>query len=963
MFGKFFGSKNKSAAVDDELSQLESTPSNDKKVVVDPKNSASLIGTIPKSLHFLDLDQFTSVKLATGEYSDKASTLLPLVSHRVQCHVTYPIVQVVSTMTFCNQNQKTIEGELLLPMPDGATLIGYAMEVDGQLIDAVPVPKEKAKEVFEAEVRAGNKVSMVEKVSQSNSFKTRVYPLPYNKDKTIQVKYQMMLNEIIEKSNDSQKGKIRGSAWVPMSYLNFGALRDDTKIEFTLNQTSLQGFETEVLMGVANAETQSVEDKLLWTSKNASSRTGYFELKKSELNENMTGFKLAVTKQSEDVRDILLASENGYFMTSIPVPQLSTELREMSRIGGKIQIVWDCSNSNQSQHEKNLKTLKVILEGIAPTSISLSAFSADVIQSVDFTSVAEVLKFVKDELYYDGGSNMLLFDKDLLNKSVDYCIAFTDGVHTFGHEISPLANFEKPIYFVTCGNIVNSPLLKHIATKSGGVYLNSNELTEVDLVKSIGKPVLSFAVADFEDSDLEEVYPNEPVSLKEGEVFKLFGKFKNSGKESVKIAVSFRFGSSIYHVQELELPVNLEQCEAAVLPLLWAQQKIDSLSAFPHLFKDEIKKIGQDFRIVTEDSTLLVLETLDQYLKHDIVPPQTLANVYKQYSEMKKNEKESEEKREKDKIERILSMWKERVNWHNRDFTPRNASQKQDLCKDECEEEFAGSAPQFERLESDDLCLREEAAEFRSCGKKSKKKGGISLGLSLSKRRSESSSGGGGEDRKKDKKEKKSEAKSTSESASGSISIKAWSPDASYCKEIAKSSNPYKEYLKQRKSYKDSPAFYLDVADYFLSSVKDFKLGVRILSNICELELENIQLYRIVAYRLDQADALELSEWLFEKVKKIAPHEPQSYRDLALVKERLGKYEESMQLFNKVITGKWDMRFDEIEMTAATEMNHLLLKQPDLPIIDPRFIHHFDLDIRISMAWDTDQVDIVSIFY
>lgn len=78
MFGKFFGSKNKAAAVDDELSQLESTPSNDKKVVVDPKNSASLIGTIPKSLHFLDLDQFTSVKLATGEYSDKASTLLPL---------------------------------------------------------------------------------------------------------------------------------------------------------------------------------------------------------------------------------------------------------------------------------------------------------------------------------------------------------------------------------------------------------------------------------------------------------------------------------------------------------------------------------------------------------------------------------------------------------------------------------------------------------------------------------------------------------------------------------------------------------------------------------------------------------------------------------------------------------------------------------------------------------------------
>ena len=136
MFSKLFGSKNNKKQVDEEIDQVvtSSTTPSDKLPVTS------------------SMDQFIAIQLAhsTGEkFSDKASTLLPLVEHHVKCHVTYPIVQVVSTMTFRNKNNKIIEGELTLPLPEGATVIGYAMEVEGKLIDAVPVEKEKAKEVFE----------------------------------------------------------------------------------------------------------------------------------------------------------------------------------------------------------------------------------------------------------------------------------------------------------------------------------------------------------------------------------------------------------------------------------------------------------------------------------------------------------------------------------------------------------------------------------------------------------------------------------------------------------------------------------------------------------------------------------------------------------------------------------------------------------------------------------------------
>jgi len=324
------------------------------------------------------------------------------------------------------------------------------------------------------------------------------------------------------------------------------------------------------------------------------------------------------------------------------------------------------------------------------------------------------------------------------------------------------------------------------------------------------------------------------------------------------------------------------------------------------LFKSEIKKLGYDFRIVTENTSLIVLETLEQYLKHGITPPETLPNVLKQYKERKTKEEQDEQKRVSEKIERIVNMWKERVNWHKKDFIVETA--KKQLMKkeeassqmDRCERSCAPSAPMARRCCSRS-CAPSLSMASECCSRSS------SLASDCDEEECDDSFGGEEEKCKKDKKEKggKSEA-----SVSGTIKVKAWSPDAAYTAAIAKASDQYKEYLNQRESYSTSPAFYLDVADMFLSNGKKVE-GVRVLSNIAELELENVQLYRIIGYRLDQAEQLELAEWVFEKVKQIRPDEPQSYRDLALVKERMGKFKESMELFNKVITGKWDMRFDE----------------------------------------------------
>lgn len=211
---------------------------------------------------------------------------------------------------------------------------------------------------------------------------------------------------------------------------------------------------------------------------------------------------------------------------------------------------------------------------------------------------------------------------------------------------------------------------------------------------------------------------------------------------------------------------------------------------------------------------------------------------------------------------------------------------------------------------------------------------------------------------------------SSTSAAPGGIRLKEWDPKTPYLNElraIEKIPLQYAKYLQQTSEWGTSPAFYLDVSELFFRQ-KEATLGVRILTNILELSIEDHQLLRIVGYKLSQAGMKFLAKDVFEKVLQMRPDEPQSYRDLALVLQRIGKrhYQRAADLLWKVVKGKWDSRFEEIELTVLMELNRLLAvaEHHQVPISMPEEYHkkHLDgnltCDIRISLAWDTDQTDI-----
>jgi Ca-activated chloride channel homolog len=106
----------------------------------------------------------------------------------VRLEMAGPLSQVTMTLTFTNDADRVLEGELVFPLPENATVSGYGLDVNGVVVDACTIEKEKARVVFETEVRKGIDPGMIEQV-QGNNFRTRVYPIPAKGARTVRVQY------------------------------------------------------------------------------------------------------------------------------------------------------------------------------------------------------------------------------------------------------------------------------------------------------------------------------------------------------------------------------------------------------------------------------------------------------------------------------------------------------------------------------------------------------------------------------------------------------------------------------------------------------------------------------------------------------------------------------------------------------------------------------------------------------
>jgi tetratricopeptide (TPR) repeat protein len=170
----------------------------------------------------------------------------------------------------------------------------------------------------------------------------------------------------------------------------------------------------------------------------------------------------------------------------------------------------------------------------------------------------------------------------------------------------------------------------------------------------------------------------------------------------------------------------------------------------------------------------------------------------------------------------------------------------------------------------------------------------------------------------------------------------------------------YRVYLDERGSHSNGTAFFLDAADVFFEKGRT-DLGLRVLSNLAEMDLESRHILRVLGNRLVQAGHAKGALPLFRKVAELSPDEPQSWRDLGLAYAADRQFQKAVDALREVVLRPWHGRFPEVELIALAELNAIVAtagEQLDTGGIDPRLLKNLPLDLRVVLTWDADNTDI-----
>jgi tetratricopeptide (TPR) repeat protein len=793
-------------------------------------------------------------------------------------------------LTFYNPNRRILEGELQFPLLDGQTVVGMAMEIDGKPREAVPVEKALGQMVFEDVTRQRIDPALLE-ATQGNNYKLRVYPILPERTKQVVVRY----------SESLQTAGGRRAYRVPLDYAE--------RVPAFALRIAVHGAlaRPTVARGIGDELTFAREGELWLARAEHSDFAGRGLL---ELALPAAAGPQVVTQQLDGRR---------YFYADVPVATSSVPRMPPAVVG----IVWDASGSGAARDRaREFALLDAYFGRLRKAEVRLvllrertAAPQVYPVAGGDWSALRKALETTA----YDGATNLGAFVPE---SGVGEYLLFSDGLANFGD--LPFPQTRVPVYAVSAATKADLSRLRHIAHASGGKFIDLTAvapraaatalLTETTrLVELTGEGVTELVAAS--------PHPEQGRVLVAGVLTEPSG------------ALRLALGRAGAPRTTLQVPIAGDRADSPLAAAQWARLRLASLDGEHELNRGAIRRLGKSFGLVTRETSLIVLDRVEDYARFEIIPPPELAAAYQRLVGVLAQRKRSDEGAQ---LERVVAMLREKEAWWQREF-PQGARpvMKSEPARNVAPGVLRDGAQLERRMDSARAAQGAVAAAPGPAAAPPARLAAEAVAKSADR---------------------------ASSAGAIAIQLKRWTPDAPYIARLreAPAADLYRVYLDERPGYAASTAFFLDAADQFFEKGLR-ELGVRVLTNLAEMDLENRHVLRILGYRLVQAGEAQLALPVFRRVLALAPEEPQSYRDLGLAYAADGQAQKAVDLLYEVVARPWHGRFPEVELIALAELNALVATAAsplDTSRFDPRVLKNLPVDLRVVLTWDADNTDI-----
>ena len=559
------------------------------------------------------------------------SLLVKMSQLLVQVKVVGNIAYTTAEMHFTNSSTRQMEAELLFPLPEGVSVSRYAIDINGKMREAVPVNKTKGKQVFEAVEHKRVDPGLLEKVD-GNNFKTRIYPILPNKERIVIIGYEQELSGF---DNANLAYQLLSS---------YGQKLD--KFELTINVVAAASVPTIVNDSDASTFMDKVQDTQ-WNQ----SYTTTIKKENYQPSEKIT-IKIPIQPNSPSV---VVQSVQGqhYFYANTTIEGVKVQKVSPKSIG----LVWDVSLSCQNRDlKKELALLDAYFKALQNVEVKLYLMGYNFEAKNNYKITNGDWSLLKKELentIYDGGTR---FSKINLSQQDEY-LFFSDGLSSLSDNLLP--KLSSPLYTITSSVATDYAFLNYNAMKTGGSSINLNALNTTDALAKLLYQNLNFlGVKD--NYAILDLYPTVGTEVS--------GSFSVAGislKEKDKLILLFGYGNKPTIEKEINIDATNQRANDVNVEKLWAQKKIAHLEIQYKLNATEIETLGNKYGIVTQNTSLIVLEDINDYIQYDIVPP---AELREEFDRIQKEQREKRLAEQKNSWQNVDSYFNELNAWWKKDI-------------------------------------------------------------------------------------------------------------------------------------------------------------------------------------------------------------------------------------------------------------------------------------------------------
>src|SRR3954451_23830770 len=112
--------------------------------------------------------------------------------HHVSVTIKDQVAVTSVDQEFVNPNPQQLEGTYLFPLPPGAHIDKFSMDINGVMQEAELLPADKARSIYEEIVRKYRDPALLEYAGR-DAFKVRIFPIEAQKGKKIKITYTQLL--------------------------------------------------------------------------------------------------------------------------------------------------------------------------------------------------------------------------------------------------------------------------------------------------------------------------------------------------------------------------------------------------------------------------------------------------------------------------------------------------------------------------------------------------------------------------------------------------------------------------------------------------------------------------------------------------------------------------------------------------------------------------------------------------